>query len=209
MNVNIYARVSTDDKDQDPERQVIKCKQYCELHNHNVLNVYTEYTSGDSNPFTRVQCSKALENAEAIIIYSMDRLTRQHPIKVIRFINDLKDRSLKVISVTEPVFNMEHELSEVMLYLISWFNNYFLTKLKRDIQSGLDRARKEGKTLGRPKVKFNKYKAYQLLIVEGKSFSYVSNELGVNRTTLYRFKKDCLKNPITFINKRGISKTLD
>lgn len=205
LNVVIYARVSTDDKDQDPERQVLKCKQYCELHNHNVLATITENCSGDSDPFIRSGASKIMSyELEGIVIFSMDRLSRQHPIKVIRLLNDLKDRGIKVLSITEPAFNMENEFSDILLYIIGWFNNYFLIKLKRDIKAGLERARKQGKVLGRPKSKFNKYRGYQLLFVEKRSQRYVSQDLGVSLATINRFKKDVEKDKQSFINNLKI-----
>jgi len=71
-------------------------------------------------------------------------------VKVIHLIESLKTRGVKVISITEPAFNMENEMGEVMLYLMGWFNNYFLRKLKREIKSGMDKARAQGKIIGRP-----------------------------------------------------------
>lgn len=208
MKVVIYARVSTDDKEQNPERQILKCKQYCELHNHEVQAIYQEHISGDTDPFKRPEAGKMLSSKpDAIVIYSMDRLTRQHPIKVINLINRLKDSGIKVISITEPAFNMENELSEVMLFLIGWFNNYFLTKLRENVKSGLDRAKAHGKKLGRPKTKINEYRAYQLLFVEKRSLSDVSKQMGVSKSKLFRFKKVVEKNHNLFINKLDNPKT--
>lgn len=201
MKVKIYARVSTDDKDQDPERQLIKNRQYAELHNHTILEEIVEHHTGDSNPFERPEGKRLLEGGtEGIIIFSMDRFTRQHPVKVIQLIQNLKDRGIKVISITEPAFNMESDFAEVLLYLISWFNNYFLLKLKKDIKSGLDRAKAEGKTFGRPKKEFNRYRAYQLIFIEKRSLGSVAKDLGVSKATLHRFKRVAMKNPGLFIN---------
>jgi DNA invertase Pin-like site-specific DNA recombinase len=202
LKVVLYARVSTDDHDQDPERQILKCRQYCELHNHTIIEIFKDYCTGDSEPFKREKGKHLLESdPDGIVIFSMDRLTRQHPVKVIQLLQDMKDRGVKVISITEPAFNMEHEMSEVMLYLITWFNNYFLKKLKRDIKSGMDRAREKGKTIGRPLAEFNRLRAYQLLFMESKSIRAVAKELGVPVATMYRFKRDATKDPQYFIKK--------
>lgn len=206
MRIIIYARCSTDDKDQDPERQVIKCKQYCELHNHTIIDILQEHHSGDSDPFKRPIGQKILQSdPEGIIIYSMDRLTRQHPIKVIKMIQALKDRGIKIVSITEPAFNMESEFGEILLYLMSWFNNYFLKKLKRDIKSGMERAKLQGKKIGRSNVKFNKFRAAHLLFTERKSQRYVSTELGVSLATINRFKKVAGKDPGLFIKEDNVS----
>jgi DNA invertase Pin-like site-specific DNA recombinase len=164
MNVVVYARVSTDDKDQDPARQFLKCQQYCDIHEHIVIGQLDDSCSGDSDPFRRQGFIDLLKlNPQGIIIFSMDRLTRQHPVKVFQMIKRFKDLGIKIISITEPAFNMEGEFSEILLFMITWFNNYFLIKLKRDTKAGMERARLQGKVIGRSKVVFNHFRAEELL----------------------------------------------
>lgn len=213
MKVILYARVSTDDKEQDPERQFLKCRQYCDLHNHEVIVEIKDYYTGDSDPFSRPEGCKMLNyNPEGIIVFSMDRFSRQHPIKVIQLMNNLKNQGIKLVSITEPAFNMESEFSEIIIYIMGWFNNYFLAKLKRDIKSGQEKARKEGKHIGRLKAEFNKLRAFELLFNEKKSQRVVSKDIGVSLATLNRFKRVCEKDGGFFINKQfvpltGVSET--
>lgn len=209
MKVVIYARVSTDDKEQDPQRQIDKCVQYCELKGHEVLSVLREHYTGDSNPFNRDEGSKILsyKDVEGIVIYSMDRLTRQNPVQVIRMINNLKEQGIKVISITEPAFNMESEFSDIMLYIMTWFNNYYLIQLRRNTISGLERARRKGKTLGRPKSDFNKYRAYHLLYNDNWSQRKVALNMGVSVATINRFKKGCDEKGLVFIKDKSVSNT--
>lgn len=210
MKVAIYARVSTDDKDQNPERQILKCKQYCELHNHNVCGIFKEHITGDSDPRKREEFSKLLnEDPSAIIVYSIDRLSRQHPSKVMRLLSELKDQGIKTISITEPAFNMEGEMSDLIQYILSWFNNYFLMQLKRNIRSGLDRARAQGKVIGRPGVKYNKYRAFHLLFNEKRSQRYVAKELGSSLATINRFKRVVESDRDLFIKYSGMNQTDD
>lgn len=190
MKVGIYARVSTTNKGQNPERQVLQCENYANLHNHEVVLIKEEYGTGDSNPFERNGFKEILKyKVKGVIIYEMSRFSREHPIKVMRRIQELKDKGIKIISITEPHFNMEGEFADLILYFMTWFNNYYLVNLKRNIQSGLERARKKGKILGRPKVKFNKLRAYELLINKKLSQREVAKELNVSLATINRFKK--------------------
>ena len=200
MRVAIYARVSTKDHDQNPERQILKCKQYCELHEHIISQIIEEKHTGDS-PFLERPQVKGIDfnKVEGIIIFSIDRLTREHPTKVFRLLNHLKDRGIKVISITEPAFNMEGEFSEVIMFLMTWYNNYFLKKLRRDIKSGMDKARQEGKIIGRPKTKFNKFRAYELLFKAGLSQREVAKELNTSLATINRFKKSEENDPNNII----------
>lgn len=208
MRVAIYARVSTDDKDQDPERQISKCKQYCDIHDHKVVEEIKENHTGDSSPFERPFGRLLLKpEIEGIVIYSMDRLTREHPIKVIRMLGDLKDKGVKVISITEPAFNMESDFADLLLYQITWFNNYFLKKLKRDIRSGMDRAKEKGKHIGRPVARFNKLRAHQLIFEDKLSLRAVSLEMQVPLATLHRFKRAVEKDPLSYKKEGNVSKS--
>lgn len=151
MKVAIYCRVSTDDKDQNTERQKLKCEQYCELQGHEIIYLIEEYHKGDSSPFERPKFKNIdLKKIDGIIVFTIDRLTRQHPTKVMNLLNYFKSSGVLIVSVTEPIFNMESEFAEPMQYFMSWWNNYFLKKLSNDVKSGLDRARAQGKKLGRP-----------------------------------------------------------
>lgn len=210
MNVGLYARVSTDDKDQNPERQFIRCRDYCRLNGHDVMGEFSDECSGDTPPLIRESFSSLMEmKPEAIVVFSIDRLSRQHPSKVMQLLTSFKQANILIISVTEPLFNMESPFAEPLQYFITWWNNFYLKKLKEDIKSGIDRARAEGKTIGRPKAQFNQHRAYHLLIVEGKSLSQVAEELKSNKATMHRFKKVCLKNPDLFKKQTPVPITPD
>ena len=208
MKVNIYARVSTDDKEQDPERQLMKLRNYADIHGHVILKEVIDYNTGDSNPFERENGKHLLHNnPDGILFYSIDRFTRQHPTKVFKILNWLRDQNIHFVSITEPIFNTESEFAEVMIFLLTWWNNYFLTKLRRDIKSGMDRARKQGKQIGRSPATFNKQIAFRLLFVEKLSQRQVAKKLNTSLSTINRFKKGIEKNGGLYINKHDVSIT--
>ena len=191
MNIAIYCRVSTDDKEQNTERQLPKCRQYCELHGHKVLYEIHEKHKGDSSPLSRPEFKRIdLKKVDGIVVFTIDRLTRQHPTKVMNMLNYFKSAGVLIISVTEPIFNMESEFAEPMQYFFGWWNNYFLKKLSQDVKSGLERTRANGTVLGRPKVPANVYQI-QRLKKEGKSLRKIAEELNLSLGKVQR----CIKNP--------------
>lgn len=191
MKVISYARVSTDDKDQNPERQHMQNRRYADMHGHEVILELSEYITGDSNPYERPELKEALDKnreIEAILFTDYSRWTRQEPIKLMLSYQEAKDRGLKLISVSEPVFNMESEFGHVFLYIVGTFNNYYLKELSRNTKAGMERARNEGKQIGRPKAKFNKYRLKHLLS-EGVSYRDIAEELDISIATISRFKR--------------------
>ncbi len=162
MKVVLYARVSTDDKGQDPEVQFMRCREYCKYHNHEIVAEYKdEGVTGDSLIWERpsgIQLKEILDSgkAKAIVVFSVDRYSRQNPIKVLQQIEYLEQQGIKFISVTEPVFDMTGEFSQPIRYFITWFSNYFLLQHQKKVKSGMEKAKlkgtKSGKSIGRPKL---------------------------------------------------------
>jgi len=192
MKIAIYCRVSTDDKGQDPKVQLDKCRDYCKLHDHIIVaEILEEGISGDTFYYDRPEGKKLSElieknKIEGIVCFSIDRFSRQNPMKILPLLNSLKDRGIKFISVTEPVFNMEGQFSEPMRYMLSWFSNYFLVQHKIKVLSGMQRAKdkgtKSGKAIGRER------KADYTRIVElhnqGRSISQIARELNYNKSSV-------------------------
>jgi len=203
----IYVRVSTDDHDQSPERQVPDCRRYCEDHNLDVLEVVKEHVSGSTDPWTRPKLSQALEEHRPrhIVFQELDRWSRQHPQKVLKNFKEAKKRGVKLVSATQPMFNMDSEQGDLLLYIAGWFNNWYLKQMKKKIKSGMEQARREGKSIGRPTAKFNKHRAFHLLYNEGKSCAEVAEEVNASKTTVWRFKKGVEKNPESYIKELGVS----
>jgi DNA invertase Pin-like site-specific DNA recombinase len=201
MKVAIYCRVSTDDKGQDPKVQLYRCRDYCEYNNHQVIaELIDEGISGDTYYYDRPQGKELDElirkkKIDGIICFAMDRFSRQNPMKVLPMINHLKDVGVKFISITEPVFNMEGELSEPMRYFFTWFNNYFLKQHKRKVKAGIEKAQKYGTKSGKPigrqrKVNYDTIIGYYQ---NGMNLSQISKKMDISKSSvwnaIHQFKK--------------------
>ncbi len=55
MRIAIYARVSTDDKGQDPENQLRQLRQWCAGAGHEVVREYVDHESGQKDTKDRKQ----------------------------------------------------------------------------------------------------------------------------------------------------------
>lgn len=82
MRAALYARVSTDDKDQDPETQLFHCRQYCELHGHNITALFVDNGRSGKDP-DRPEFQAMLREAELkkrrfdmIVCLRLDRFMR-------------------------------------------------------------------------------------------------------------------------------------
>jgi len=155
LKVVLYARVSTDDKGQEPQVQLDHCRQYAELHCHEVVCEVLDEESGQV-PFHQRQGGKQVldlirrSKANGLVVFAVDRYSRGSPITVLQELKHFNEMGVTFISITEPVFNSEGPLAEPVQYLLTWFSNYFLTQHQEKVCAGLERARRRGKHLGRP-----------------------------------------------------------
>ena len=89
MKVCIYARVSTDDKGQDPEVQINRCRDYCIQQNHVIITeLVDEGISGDTFFYDRPEGKKLyklinLNKVDGIVCFAIDRFSRQSPLKIL------------------------------------------------------------------------------------------------------------------------------
>ncbi len=77
MKVALYARVSTHDKDQDPENQLIKLRDFVQRHSWDIFKIYVDYASGakTSRPaFDRMIKDGRARRFDVILIVRIDRL---------------------------------------------------------------------------------------------------------------------------------------
>jgi DNA invertase Pin-like site-specific DNA recombinase len=81
MRVAIYARVSTDDKGQDPGNQLIALREWCARSGHEIAAEYVEHESGRKGTERRRQFAKLFEDAHRrefglVLFWSLDRFSR-------------------------------------------------------------------------------------------------------------------------------------
>ena len=129
---------------------------------------------------------------KGIVVFSVDRYSRESPIKVLQQLNYLKEQGITFISINEPVFNMESEFAEPMKYMLTWFSNYFLSQHRKKVISGMERAKikgtRTGKLIGRPRLEINKFKVKQLSN-KGLSQREIAKELEISVASVNRLLK--------------------
>ena len=77
-----------------------------------------------------------------------------------------------------------------MLNMLASFAEFEREMIVDRVKTGLERAKAEGKTLGRPRVDYAKnprVKALRTLVEQGTSISEAARSIGVSRMTAYRW----------------------
>jgi DNA invertase Pin-like site-specific DNA recombinase len=194
MRAAIYARISTHDKGQNIDTQLFPLREYCRNNN---LEVFKEYIDIDSGRNTeRPALKQLLKDAtyrrfDRVVIWKMDRLSRAGIKHVFDVLDFLKKCNVSVISITEPFLSTDAPASELILSILAWAAKLESQLISQRVKAGMERARKQGKLIGRPKIEldFNQVKE---LRAQGLSYRAIARQLSkklgeeVSYLTVYR-----------------------
>jgi putative DNA-invertase from lambdoid prophage Rac len=155
MKAVVYLRTST--KDQHPENQLPAIEAYCRVNGHEIVGVVEEkesaYKSGRQTGLKRItkDCQDGKRPFEIVIVWALDRLSRQGIVHIVNLIEMFKLYRIRVISMQEPWLDSDGPMQELLLAVFAWAASYE-SKIKSErTLAGLARAKKEGVKLGRPK----------------------------------------------------------
>jgi len=150
MNVGVYCRVSTRDK-QDITTQQTYLSDYALREKLEVFKVYSdvgESGSKDSRPQFDVMLSDMRQNKfKAILVYKLDRIGRSLS-HLVKLFEEFKSRGINFISATQNINTTTPE-GRMFLHMLMTLAEYEGELTIARIHAGLNRARSQGKKLGR------------------------------------------------------------
>jgi len=189
----IYLRVSTDEGKQTEENQRRELREFVQDEGYELIGEYVDHESGRKGRNERKafdQMFEAAENREfdVLVFWSLDRFSREGIRKTIAYLQQLDSLSVGFQSYTEPYLNTENELvSHILLAVMSYFAEYEAKKISRRTKAGIERAREEGKQIGRPQ-KFDQHREeIEQMIEQGASKAEMSRQTGLAWGTVDRY----------------------
>lgn len=152
MKVCIYSRVSSGH--QDTENQSTVLINWAKQRGFEVVKIYEEEESAWKSGHQR-QLSRLLEDArkrrfEAVLVWALDRLSREGPLAILTLVERLKKCGVKVISYQESWTEAPGELADLLYALTGWVARMESQRRSERTRAGLARVKAQGKRLGRP-----------------------------------------------------------
>jgi DNA invertase Pin-like site-specific DNA recombinase len=187
--VAIYTRVST--LDQTIDNQLIELRDYCSKMGWEITQEYAdEGLSGTLSREKRPALNSLIKDAyrkkfDSVVCWDISRLGRSMK-ELILFLSDMKDRDIGICSVRQG-FDTSTSMGEIMFSFVSILSSWEREMIRERTLAGLERARREGKTLGRRKVTNDKMTAKIIeLRTAKKSLKEIASEVGVSIATVHR-----------------------
>jgi DNA invertase Pin-like site-specific DNA recombinase len=182
MRVAIYARVSTDDKGQDPENQLRQLREWCERMGYPIMHEYVEHEGDGKGVEYRKQlgamfAAAARRHFDLLLVWSLDRFSREGMAATVTHLQRLSSHGVAFRSFTEEHLSTENELvRNVLLAVLASLAKLEREKISQRTKAGLERARARGKALGRPKFSDGDREKLRLALDTGESWYAVSKK---------------------------------
>ncbi len=184
MRIFSYCRVST--TEQTTENQIIAIRQ--KGYEVSDSRVISETVSGSIEAMKREKfkmlINHQMEAGDMLVVLKLDRLGRDN-IDVQKTINLLTEKCIKVVCLDLPVADLSSAEGKLMLQMFSAFAEFERNRIRERTKEGLNRARSQGKKLGRPQAHGTTL-AVQEKKAEGLSQSKVAEVLELGIATVKR-----------------------
>ena len=194
MRAFLYARVSTLDKGQEVENQLPEMRRSVEARNWQLRREYIDRASA-SGKRVREQFDEMLEacdrhEADAILIWALDRFSREGPLKTMLLLDRLARAGVKVRSLKEPWLDPDSPTYELLLPIFAWIAKQESIRLGERVRAGMARARENGARFGRPPHEADLQQIARLRS-RGHSLRAIAKEVGISEASVRR----ALKSP--------------
>ena len=185
--VSIYCRVST--LDQTVDNQLIELRDHCSKMGWEITKEYSdEGLSGTLSRDKRPALNSLIKDAyrkrfDAVVCWDISRIGRSMK-ELVLFLSDMKDRDIGIVSVRQG-FDTSTTMGEMMFQFVGILSSWEREMIRERTLAGLERAKSEGKTLGRKKV-VNDEITSQIVELRNakKSIRAIASVVGISRGTV-------------------------
>jgi DNA invertase Pin-like site-specific DNA recombinase len=185
MNCAIYARVSTRDKGQDFTNQSLALREFASKQGWLIHREYVDQVTGstDERPqFQRMFQDASQRKFDVLLFWSLDRLSREGVLETLQHLQRLTSYGVAWRSFTEQYLDSTGIFREAVIGILAAIAKQERVRLAERTRAGLERVRREGKTLGRPASKADAAMIRRMRD-EGKSWSEIARQTGLARAT--------------------------
>lgn len=180
----IYLRVSTDE--QTTENQLPEIRRLARARKLRIVAWYQETASAAGE---RHELAKLLEHArkgafDLVLVWSLDRFGRSM-FGNLRDVLELERVGVRVVSVRESWLDVDGPTRNLMIAIISWVAEQERARLIERTKAGMERARREGKQIGRERrLGFVELEKLRRLVALRKTQRQMAAAMRVPRSTL-------------------------
>jgi len=150
--VVVYLRVSRDS--QETANQLPALEHWIGARDHELVALYSEdesaWKAGHQHELAKLMSDLPKYQPGIVLVWALDRLTRQGIGAILQLVNNFRVHGVQVVSYSEPWTEQAGPMRDLLFAIAGWAANFEADRISKRTLAGLDRARSQGKRLGRP-----------------------------------------------------------
>ncbi|ETX08104.1 MAG: hypothetical protein ETSY2_07350 [Candidatus Entotheonella gemina] len=186
--VAIYARVSTIDKGQDPETQLITLRDYAERRDFQMVGEYIDYASGtrEDRPHYQALLEAARKRlVDVVWVWRYDRFARSTQ-ALVQALKEFQSLGVDFISYQENIDTTTPQ-GEMIFTVMASLAQFESALISERVKAGMARARAQGKRISRSPIPKNTQARIAELHDQGVSLHQISKQLGIGYGTVWNY----------------------
>ena len=187
--VALYARVSTLDKGQDPETQLVQLRQYAQARNFEVITEFIDYASGTSEDRTQYKLMMAVakkRKIDVVLVWRYDRFACSTQ-ALVNALKEFQSLGIDFISYQENI-DTTTPTGELIFHVMASLAQFESSLISQRVKAGMARAKAQGKHISRPPIVKELQQKIIELQREGVSMNKISKTLGIAYGTVYNYR---------------------
>jgi DNA invertase Pin-like site-specific DNA recombinase len=192
MKCAIYARVSTKDKGQDVENQLIQQRRYATAQGWEIIDYIDHETAKHANrtQFQALFAAASRREIDVVLVWALDRFTREGVAETFLHIKKLLDYGVQFESLTESHFRTTGPAGELMIAIAAWIAKQERVRISDRTKAGLAVARAKGRIGGRARKVFEYARAIALRAQDPPvSWRVIARQLSVPQSSIRKALK--------------------
>jgi DNA invertase Pin-like site-specific DNA recombinase len=186
--VAIYARVSTVDKGQDPETQLITLRDYAERRDLQIVGEYIDYASGtrEDRPHYRALLEAARKRRlDVVLVWRYDRFARSTQ-ALVQALKAFQSLGVDFISYQENIDTTTPQ-GEMIFTVMASLAQFESALISERVKAGMARAKAQGKRISRAPIARSVQRRIAELHAQGVSLHQISKQLGIGYGTAWNY----------------------
>ncbi len=153
MKTAIYARVSTRDKGQDVENQLVQLREFCQRSGWMVAHEFIDQASAKSAKrpqFQAMLTAASRRGFDMVLFWSLDRFSREGVLETLQHLQKLTAAGVNYRSFTEQYLDSCGAFRDAVLSILATIAKQERVRLSERTLAGLATARRKGVKLRPP-----------------------------------------------------------
>ena len=184
----IYARVSTVDKGQDPETQLLVLREYAARRECVMVGEYVDYASGtreDRPQYQALFSAARRRQCDIVLVWRYDRFARSTQ-ALVQALKEFQSLGVDFISYQENIDTTTPQ-GEMIFTVMASLAQFESTLMSERVKAGMARAKAQGKRISRAPIAKDMQVRIAELHEQGTSLHQISKQLGIGYGTVWNY----------------------